>query len=184
MVEYHPDLSMKFDPDIDVHQQEVAKLSLAIAEGIGLSNEEKNRVVLAARWHDVGKGFINSEVLKKGELTAEDWRKIRLHPTLGYFFTRIHNFPEESAVMIWQHHESMDGSGYPRELKGKSILLGARIIAVADAIDVIVRGRVYQSARGLDVALNEVQERSGCHYDPLVVGAAVKYLNPLIGNSG
>ncbi|MCC6159834.1 MAG: transporter substrate-binding domain-containing protein [Deltaproteobacteria bacterium] len=162
----------KRDPYTSGHQIRVAKLARAIAERLGLPKEEVEAIYLAGVIHDIGKISIPAEILvKPGELSSEERLLIRQHPLTGYEILKPIRFPWPIAEMVHQHHERMDGSGYPRGLAGEDILLGARIIAVADVVETMTLRRPYREALGLRAALEEVGERNSHLFDRAVVDA-------------
>ncbi|MCL4233035.1 MAG: transporter substrate-binding domain-containing protein [Deltaproteobacteria bacterium] len=162
----------KRDPYTSGHQIRVAKLARAIAERLGLPREEVEAIYLAGVIHDIGKISIPAEILvKPGELSSEERLLIRQHPLTGYEILKPIRFPWPIADFVHQHHERMDGSGYPRGLAGEDILLGARIIAVADVVETMTLRRPYREALGLRAALEEIGERNSHLFDRAVVDA-------------
>ncbi|MFT7823640.1 MAG: HD domain-containing phosphohydrolase [Sulfurimonas sp.] len=166
------------DPYTAGHQKRVAELSMAIAEEMGLDQEEAEGIRFAATIHDLGKIQIPAEILSKpGRLTDIEYKLIQTHPQAGYDIIKDVRFPWPVAQIILQHHEHFDGSGCPRGLKGEEILLGARIIAVADVIEAISSHRPYRSALGIPTALEEIKKGRGSAYDPDVVDACLNLFN-------
>lgn len=162
----------KRDPYTAGHQIRVAKLARAIAERLGLPRDEVEGIYLAGVIHDIGKISIPAEILvKPGELSSEERLLIRQHPRTGYEILNPIRFPWPIADIVHQHHERLDGSGYPRGLAGEGILLGARIIAVADVVETMTLRRPYREALGLRAALEEIGERNAHLFDRRVVDA-------------
>ncbi|MCX7843973.1 MAG: HD-GYP domain-containing protein [Candidatus Bipolaricaulota bacterium] len=158
------------------HQRRVAELACAIAQELGLSAERIQGLRVAALLHDVGKAlFVPIEILSKpGKLTDLEMALIREHPRAGYEILRRVEFPWPVAEIVHQHHERLDGSGYPRGLKGEAILLEARILAVADVVEAMSSHRPYRPALGVEAALAEIREKAGKLYDPKVVEACLR----------
>jgi len=124
--------------------------------------------------HDIGKISVPIEILSKpGRLTAEEMRLIHPHSTVGYEILARIPFDGPVAEMVWQHHERLDGSGYPRGLRGEDILLEARILAVADVVEAMASHRPYRPSLGIRAALQEVVRHRGTAFDPSVVDACV-----------
>ena len=156
------------------HMRRVGQLAPAIARELGLSEETIHGIELASTIHDVGKISIPVEILTKpAKLTKVEFLLIQTHTEAGYDIIKNIKFPWPIALLILQHHERMDGSGYPQGLKGEEILLGARIIAVADVIEAMVSRRPYRSELGIDAALAEIRQGRGTLYDPPTVDACI-----------
>ncbi|SFM39786.1 HD domain-containing phosphohydrolase [Thermodesulforhabdus norvegica] len=166
------------DPYTVGHQKRVARLSVAIAEELGLERDRIEGLNTAALLHDIGKGLgVPLEILNKpGRLTQAEWELVKMHPRLGFELLKEIDFPWPVAEAVLQHHERLDGSGYPQGLKGEEIILEARIIAVADVVEAMTNHRPYRPALGLDRALAEIREGSGKRYDPQVVSACLSLL--------
>ena len=163
------------DPYTAGHQRRVAELAVAIAGDLGLPKEQIHGIHLAAGIHDLGKIRVPAEILSKpGKLTDIEYHLIKAHAQAGYDIVKDIEFPWPIAAMVWQHHERLDGSGYPQGLKGDQILLGSRIMAVADVLEAMASHRPYRAALGPDVALKEIERGRGAAYDPTVVDACVK----------
>jgi HD-GYP domain-containing protein (c-di-GMP phosphodiesterase class II) len=125
--------------------------------------------------HDIGKIRVPGEILSKpGKLSHIDFGAIEIHPQVAYDILKSVEFPYPVAQIVLQHHERMDGSGYPWQLKGKEILLEARILAVADVVEAIASHRPYRPALGMDKALEEISRNKGTLYDSKVVDACLK----------
>ena len=162
------------DPYTAGHQRRVADLCVAIARKLGLSSERTQGLRLAASIHDLGKIGVPAEILAKpGLLTENQYNLLKEHAQLGYEIVKNVKFPWPIAQMILQHHERLDGSGYPRGLKADEILLESRILAVADVVEAMSSHRPYRPSRGIDVALDEVLSNSGTLYDSAAVEACV-----------
>ncbi len=158
------------DPYTAGHQRRVATLARAIAESMGLDRDRVDGITIGALVHDLGKISVPVEILSKpSQLSLVEQRLIREHPETGYQILAPLDFPWPVAEMVRQHHERVDGTGYPRGLGGEEILLEARIIAVADAVEAASSNRPYRPARGLAHALDYIEEQSGSGYDPEVV---------------
>ena len=163
------------DPYTAGHQERVTELACGIAVEIGLSTEQIEGIRLAGMIHDIGKIRIPPEILSKpGQLTKIDFNMIKIHPQVGFDILKTIEFPYPVAHIVLQHHERMDGSGYPLGLKGDKILPEARVLAVADTVEAIASHRPYRAALGLDRALKEISEQKGLLYDTEVVDACVK----------
>ena len=157
------------------HQLRVTELACAIAEAMGSPKEQIQAVHVAGLLHDVGKMLLPTEILTKpGRLNDIEFAMIRTHPKSGYNILKSIEFPWPIAKMVLQHHERMDGSGYPDRIRGEEILIEARILAVADVVEAMSSHRPYRPALGLDKALDEVVTNRGVLYDPLVVDACVR----------
>jgi len=162
------------DPYTAGHQRRVADLCVAIAGKLGLSSERTQGLRLAASIHDLGKIGIPAEILvKPSRLTANQYSLIKEHAQLGYEIVKRVQFPWPIAQMILQHHERLDGSGYPQGLTGDAIFLESRILAVADVVEAMSSHRPYRPSKGIDAALDEVLSQSGTLYDSDAVQACV-----------
>ncbi len=165
------------DPYTAGHQRRVAKLSLAVAERLGFDRDRAAALRLAALVHDVGKIQIPTEILNKpGKLNNLEMRLIREHPTSARNLFEGVEFAWPLAEIIYQHHERLDGSGYPQGLSGNEILLEARIMAVADVVEAISSHRPYRPSLGLEAALAEIEKNAGRLYDPDIVDICLKLL--------
>ena len=158
------------DPYTAGHQRRVGQLAVAIAQAMHLPQDTSRGIELAAGIHDLGKISIPVEILvKPGKLSAIELMLIRTHPQAGYEILKDIQFPWPIARMVHQHHERMDGSGYPLGLAGEQILLESRVLAVADTVEAISSHRPYRAALGLDAALAEITHGRGTLYDAAVV---------------
>ncbi|MDD5391157.1 MAG: PAS domain S-box protein [Gallionellaceae bacterium] len=163
------------DPYTTGHQQRVTALALAIARAIGLEERILEGLYFGAMIHDIGKIAVPAEILAKPtKLSHIEYQLIQQHPETGYEIVRDIDFPWPVADMILQHHERLDGSGYPHGLKDGEICLEARILAVADVVEAMSSHRPYRAGLGMDAALAEIERGSGQHFDSAVVAACVK----------
>jgi HD-GYP domain-containing protein (c-di-GMP phosphodiesterase class II) len=163
------------DPYTAGHQRNVASLTWAMAGEMELSESEIEGIHLAATIHDVGRTSIPAEILSKpSSLTDIEFLIVKRHPQVGYDILKMVEFPWPIAQIVLQHHERMDGSGYPQGLSGKDILLGARILAVADVVEAMASHRPYRPAHGINKALEEISENRDTLYDASVVDACIK----------
>jgi len=163
------------DPYTAGHQRRVSRLSCAIAQDMGLPLPQIEGLRVAGDIHDVGKIYVPAEILSKpGRLNEIETSIIWTHARVGFDILRNIDFPWPIAQIIYQHHERLDGSGYPAGLKDGQILLEARILAVADVIEAISSHRPYRPSFGLDRALQEVRDHSGELYDSAVTEACLR----------
>lgn len=159
------------------HQRRVTKLCRTIAHEFGFSWERTQGLRMAAAIHDLGKILVPAAILNKsGNLSEHEMAIIRSHPQTAFDILKDIDFPWPIAETIHQHHERMNGSGYPQGLKGEQILLEARIIAVADVFDAITRFRSYRPAVGFELAMSELKKNRGILYDPDVVDACERVI--------
>jgi len=153
----------------------VTELAVAIGAELGFDQDRLESLQIAGLMHDIGKIGVPSEILSKpSRLTDAEMALIQNHPQMAYDILRNIDFPWPIAEFVLQHHERLDGSGYPNGLSGDQIRLEARIIAVADVVEAVSSHRPYRAALGLDAALDEITEGSGTAYDPAVVGVCVR----------
>jgi hypothetical protein len=165
------------DPYTAGHQQRVSRLAAAIAREMGLDDVRAAGVLRGGEIHDIGKVYIPSEILNRpGRLSEIEFALIKTHPQVGYDIIKDVDFPWPIAAMILQHHERLDGSGYPHGLKGDAILLEARILAVADVVEAMVNHRPYRAALGIESAIEEISRCSGRLFDPQAVAACTRLL--------
>jgi HD-GYP domain-containing protein (c-di-GMP phosphodiesterase class II)/ABC-type amino acid transport substrate-binding protein len=163
------------DPYTAGHQRRVAMLSEAIAKEMGMEEDRVRHIELAALVHDIGKIEIPSELLSKpGKLSEIEFQLIKTHPAAALRILQPIIVPWPLAEIVYQHHERMDGKGYPRGLKGKEILLEARIICAADTVEAMSSHRPYRPALGLESALQELKNFKGIGFDEEVVEACLK----------
>ncbi len=160
------------DPYTAGHQRKVARLSRAVALEMGLDDERADRIAMAGAIHDIGKISIPAEVLSRpGKLSPIEMELVRQHPRQGYEILKDVQTRWPLAEMVHQHHERLDGSGYPRGLKNGDILLEAHILGVADVVEAMESYRPYRPSLGIDAALEEIESKKGLLYDPEVVDA-------------
>jgi HD-GYP domain-containing protein (c-di-GMP phosphodiesterase class II) len=158
------------------HQSRVSQICVEIAGRMGLPAFKIKGLELAALVHDVGKLAIPSEILNKpGQLTTQEFDLIKTHPMVGYDIMKSVEFPWPVAKTVLQHHERMDGSGYPGRLFKQNILLEARVLGVADVIEAMSSNRPYRPALGISLALEEICLNKGRLYDGDVVDASLEY---------
>jgi putative nucleotidyltransferase with HDIG domain len=165
------------DPYTAGHQKRVAVISVAVAKELGLPEEQIQGIYFASLIHDLGKIQVPSEILSKpGKLTRLEFDMIKTHSKVGYELLKEIEFPWPIAEIVYQHHERVNGSGYPRKLKGNRISIEAKIIGMADVIEAISSHRPYRPALGLDVALDEINKNKGILYDPEIVETFIKVI--------
>jgi response regulator RpfG family c-di-GMP phosphodiesterase len=163
------------DPYTAGHQIRSADLARAIATEMGLSQEKIEGIRMAGSIHDIGKLSIPAEILSKPtKLTNLEFSLIKTHSQSGYDILKDIEFPWPVADVVLQHHERMDGSGYPRCLKGDDILLEARILAIADVVEAMASHRPYRPALGINLALEDISRNRGILYDADAVDACLK----------
>jgi PAS domain S-box-containing protein/putative nucleotidyltransferase with HDIG domain len=163
------------DPYTAGHQRWATRLACAIAEEMDLAEEMIEGIRMAGLIHDIGKINIPAEILSKpGRLSEIQYNMVKIHPQVGCDILREIKFPWPVAQIVLQHHERMDGSGYPQGLSGDQILLEARILAVADAVEAMSSHRPYRAAHGIEKALEEISQNRGTVYDPEVVDACLR----------
>jgi len=163
------------DPYTAGHQQRVSQLACAIAEKMELTEKTVDGVRVSGLLHDVGKVSIPAEILSKpGGLTPLEFSLVKEHVRIGFEILKRTVFPWPVAETVLQHHERLDGSGYPSGLKGEAISLGARILAVADVVEAMASHRPYRPALGMEAALTEIRNHKGKLYDSDVVEACVQ----------
>jgi putative nucleotidyltransferase with HDIG domain len=168
----------KRDPYTSGHQQRVADLAKAIAEKMELPESQVESIYMAAAIHDIGKISLPAEILVKPiPLSDIEISLIQAHAQAGYDILKGIEFPWAIADIVLQHHERMDGSGYPQGLAGEDILLEARIICVADVVETMASHRPYRPSIGIDKALEEIDKNKGSLYDPRVVDACLRLYN-------
>jgi putative two-component system response regulator len=171
MVEYR-------DPYTASHQRRVAELSRVLAGDIGFSEWQQTGVYIAGLLHDIGKVAVPFELLSKpGKITQDEFSIIKNHPRIGHEILQEIEFPWPITLAILQHHERLDGSGYPASLAGEEIVIEARILGVADVVEAISSHRPYRPSLGLQYALAEISKDSGTLYDTGVVRACLNLLN-------
>ncbi len=163
------------DPYTAGHQRRVARLAAAIARELGWDSEPIHGLFLAGIVHDLGKIYVPAEILSKpGRLTDLEYGLIKIHPQTGYEILKDIEFPWPIAAVLLQHHERLDGSGYPNGLKGDEILPEAKILAVADTVEAMWSHRPYRPGLGLEAGLDEIVRQRGVKFDPEAVDACVR----------
>ncbi len=166
------------DPYTAGHQRRVAQLSLEIARSMGLTEPQYEGLTMAAFVHDIGKILVPADILSKpGKLTKPEFDMLKDHTRIGYEILKNIEFPWPIANIVLQHHERMDGSGYPSGLFGDQIIIEARILAVADVVEAMSSHRPYRPALGIEKALSEINMNRGTLYDSSVVDTCVKLFN-------
>ena len=165
------------DPYTAGHQKRVAQLATALAVEMGLERERVEGIRIGAMIHDIGKICVPAEFLNKpGQLSDLEFGIVKAHAQVGHEVLQPVNFEWPIAEIILQHHERMDGSGYPRGLSGEDILLDARIVAVADVVEAMSSHRPYRPSLGLEGALQEIKRHRGTRYDAQVVDICLDLL--------
>jgi HD-GYP domain-containing protein (c-di-GMP phosphodiesterase class II) len=164
------------DPYTHNHHKRIRMLASSIAQEMGIFDRGilKN-IYLAASVHDIGKIGIPTDILNKSDRwTEHEFDLVKAHPEFGYEILKTLEFSWPIEQIVLQHHEKMDGSGYPQGLKGDKILTEARVISVADAFDNLHSHRPHRPALEIDLALDKIKKESGTSYDPLVVSALLR----------
>ncbi|MCF8130216.1 MAG: PAS domain S-box protein [Deltaproteobacteria bacterium] len=163
------------DPYTAGHQRRVTQIASAIALEMNLDQDTFQGLRLASLVHDIGKINVPAEILSKpGKLSSPEFELIRTHSAAGYDILKKINFPWPISKIVLQHHERMDGSGYPNGLSGEKILLEARIIAVADVVEAMATHRPYRASLGIEMALEEIEANRGVLYDKDVARICLK----------
>jgi putative nucleotidyltransferase with HDIG domain len=162
------------DPYTAGHQRRVADLAAAIAQEVGFDRDRVEAVRVAAIIHDLGKISVPAEILSKpSRLTVNEFNLIKEHPQVGYDIVKDIEFPWDVSTMVYQHHEKMDGSGYPLGVAGNEILPESRVLTVADVVEAMASHRPYRPGLGVDVALSEIDKNKGKFYDPEMARACI-----------
>jgi PAS domain S-box-containing protein/putative nucleotidyltransferase with HDIG domain len=163
------------DPYTAGHQQRVARLACAIAREMRLTEEEVDGIFLAALIHDIGKIYVPAEILNRpAKLNETEMDLVRTHPNIGYDIVKEIDFSQPVDRIVVQHHERIDGSGYPNGIDGNDIIMQARILAVADVVEAMASHRPYRPAMSLEATLNEIDRCRDTLYDSNVVDACMK----------
>lgn len=163
------------DPYTTGHQSRAADLACNIAEEMELAKEIIEGIYMAGIIHDIGKLSVPAEILSKPtRLSALEYNLIKQHPESGFEMLKNVESPWPLAQIVYQHHERMNGTGYPRKLKGDEILLEARILAVADVVEAMASHRPYRPSLGIEVAIEEIEKNRGLLYDAAAVDACIK----------
>jgi len=169
------------DPYTAGHQKRVQDLALAIARELGVDSEQMEGIKFAGIIHDIGKIAVPSDILAKpGNISKMEYEVIKSHSLVGYELLKKIEFPWPIAEIVYQHHEKIDGSGYPRGLAGDDILLEAQILAVADVMEAMVSHRPYRAALGLEKSLLIMKEMRGTSLNSKIVDACIN----LVKNKG
>jgi PAS domain S-box-containing protein/putative nucleotidyltransferase with HDIG domain len=162
------------------HQRKVAALACAIAKEMNLSKEQIKGIKVAGLLHDIGKISIPMDILNKpGRLSNNEFNLVKEHAEAGKDIVKPIDFPWPVATIILQHHERINGSGYPNRLKGDELLLESKVIAVADTVDAMLSHRPYRPALGIQEAINEISQQKGTLYDSSVVNASLRVLSSM-----
>ncbi|MDO9532254.1 MAG: HD-GYP domain-containing protein, partial [Deltaproteobacteria bacterium] len=163
------------DPYTVGHQRRVSQIACSIGWEMGLSEDRLQNLRMAGTLHDLGKFAIPSDLLSKpGKLTPQEFALIKTHPQVAYNILEPVSLPGNTAQIILQHHERLNGSGYPQGLKGEEILLEARILGVADVMEAMCSHRPYRASLGLAETLDELTLNKGILYDAAVVETCLK----------
>jgi putative nucleotidyltransferase with HDIG domain len=163
------------DSETEGHSKRVTAYTIALAKAMGIGQFQIKSIARGAFLHDIGKMAIPDQILRKpGDLTPEEQAVMREHCALGYNMLRKIPFLREASEIVFSHQEHYDGNGYPRGLRAEEIPIGARIFAIADALDTITSDRPYRKARDFDAARVEILRCSGTQFDPNVVEAFLK----------
>ena len=166
------------DPYTAGHQQRVAVLAMAIAKEMHLPENQLKGLHIAALIHDIGKIYVPAEILSRPtNLTESEFALLKTHPEVGYKILKNIEFRWPVAEIIVQHHERLDGSGYPRGLKNGEIMLESKILAVADVVEAMLSHRPYRPTRGIKTTLEEIEDNKGILYEPEVVDVCLKLFN-------
>jgi cyclic di-GMP phosphodiesterase len=154
------------------HSKRVTAYTITIVRKMELPKEQLAVIARGAFLHDIGKiGIPDAILFKPAKLTDDEMTIMREHSHLGYKTIKNIPFLSEAAEIVYAHHERWDGTGYPRELRGEQILLGARIVALANTLDVVTSDQPYGPARSFEAARNEIERCSGSQFDPQIVKA-------------
>ena len=157
------------------HQRKVALLSCAIAREMNLPDDVIDNISIGALIHDIGKIQIPSDILNKpGKISGLERQILQSHVDYSYEIVKGIDFPQQVIEMVHQHHERLDGSGYPKKLTAEQIIIESRILAVADVVEAMMSHRPYRPALGVDAAIEEITMHRGIKYDSEVVDACIK----------
>lgn len=162
------------DPYTAGHQKRVKELAVAIGEEMNISKEQLEGVKFAGIIHDIGKISVPSDILSKpGRISKMEFEVIKSHSQIGFELLNKIEFPWPISKIVHQHHEHLDGSGYPNGISGDAILLEARILAVSDVVEAMTSHRPYRAALGIDAALEEIDNHRLDYFDPAIVDACI-----------
>jgi putative nucleotidyltransferase with HDIG domain len=163
------------DPYTSGHQRRVTQIACAVAEEMGLTHTQVDGIRIAGLLHDIGKISVPSEILSKpGKLTAAEFNLLKDHPRMGHDILKGIEFPWPISNIVIQHHEHIDGSGYPSGLTGSELLLEAKIVCVADVVEAMSSHRPYRPSLGIGSAIEEIKKNRGIHYDADIVDVVLK----------
>ncbi|MBI3182211.1 MAG: response regulator [Myxococcales bacterium] len=158
------------DTETQWHSRRVSLYSRRIAQAASVGGLELEVIEQGALLHDIGKiGVRDSILLKPGPLSPEEWVEMRLHPEIGFRILARMPYLHEASLIVYQHQERFDGTGYPQGLKGEQIVLGARVFAIADTLDAMTSDRPYRKGRPIEVAREEIHRCAGTQFDPALV---------------
>jgi putative nucleotidyltransferase with HDIG domain len=168
------------NPYTEGHQHRVTQLACVIATALKLPEKQIHGLRLAGLLHDIGKIAVPVEILSKpSQLSQSELNLIKTHPSVGYEILRPIEFPWRIADIVLQHHERLDGSGYPQGLKNENILIEAKIVAVADVVEAMSSHRPYRAAHSLEATLYEINKYKGILYEPEVVNVCLRLFQKL-----
>ena len=163
------------DPYTSGHQRRVADLAISIAQEMGLAENVVAGIRMAGLIHDIGKLAVPAEILSKpSKINDLEFQLVKTHPEVGYDILKNIDFPWPVADIVLQHHERMNGSGYPRKLKKPDIIIEARIINVADVVEAMASYRPYRPSLGIEKSLEQISKNRGILYDDEVVDACLR----------
>jgi len=172
------DIIESYNPSVVLHQKRVAALARSIAQEMGFPGGEIENIGMAGTLHDIGKISVPAEILSKpAKFTEIEMDILKAHPGTGYEILKTTGLPYPIAEIVYEHHERLDGSGYPRGLKNSEILFESLVVTVADVIEAMSSYRPYRPALGIDVALKEIEHNKGILYHPEVVDVCFKLFN-------
>lgn len=158
-------MKLRFEEELESHSRRVADFSYSLAERIGLSKEERNNIYISALMHDIGKSYLDRNILNKPTfLTLEEKKHIQQHSVLGYLKAKELGYPNDIAESILFHHENVDGTGYPYNLTKNNIPISAKIIRICDVYDALTSDRVYREAFSKERALEIMKEEKN-HFE-------------------
>ncbi|MDM8516868.1 response regulator [Desulfobacterales bacterium HSG16] len=166
------------DPYTAGHQVRVKQLACAIAEKMNFSSQDIDGIRIAGLLHDIGKISVPSEILSKpGQLTKTEFNLLKEHSIFGYEILKGIEFPRPVAQIILQHHERINGTGYPLGITGDKMLPESKVLCVADVVESMSTHRPYRASLGIETALEEIKRRRGSYYDPVPVDICLSLFN-------